>query len=264
MSAPRWPFRWVLAYSIDALLLVLCFAGLEVLWQSGRSVAWAVIPWVVIGSRQHALAVLGHEGAHRSICANPRLNDFLGALAFLPLGGCLVSYRAWHARHHAYTGTERDPEYRLVLKAKKFALPMTWQRVIGQCAFVLIGGGAAGVYEVITETGPRTIKEAIPPAVFMTLSVAGLVCAGLWWVPAVWFACLCTTFWLCFHLRILTEHLGANGGTHALNAPLWMRALTHPHNIWRHAAHHADPSIPYYHLAPGGMPAKVLFAKLMA
>src|SRR6185312_1502992 len=52
---------------------------------------------LIIGNRQHALAILGHDGTHFTLSHDRRLNDYLtNMLAFWPLGLTVSGYRALH------------------------------------------------------------------------------------------------------------------------------------------------------------------------
>src|SRR5271154_6437913 len=66
---------------------------------------------LIIGNRQHALAILGHDGTHFTLSHNRRLNDCLtNLIAFWPIGLTVSGYRTLHFKHHKHTGTEGDPE----------------------------------------------------------------------------------------------------------------------------------------------------------
>ncbi len=76
-------------------------------------------PWmtafaiIMIGSRQHSLAILMHEGAHYHLAADRALNDRIAELlAAWPLMISLPSYRASHFEHHRYANTMKDPDWR--------------------------------------------------------------------------------------------------------------------------------------------------------
>src|SRR5262249_50980126 len=82
--------------------------GLCQLWPHWPAYVGAII---LIGARQHALAVLLHEAAHYRVASNHSWNDFLSdwlvAYALLvPTEG----YRAFHLKHHRALDTAEDPE----------------------------------------------------------------------------------------------------------------------------------------------------------
>ena len=107
--------RWVLACLLNWVVIVGAFYSsffFQSLW-----VDFFVI--LIVGNRQHAIALLGHEGAHYMLSANRGWNDFLTSiLAFWPLGINLPGYRKFHFLHHLKVGTASDPE--LLHKNMKF------------------------------------------------------------------------------------------------------------------------------------------------
>ena len=62
---------------------------------------------VIIGSRQFALAVLAHEGAHNLLFSNSKVNDFTAQwLCAYPIFQDNRVYRPYHLKHHRFTETE--------------------------------------------------------------------------------------------------------------------------------------------------------------
>jgi fatty acid desaturase len=60
---------------------------------------------------QHAIGVMAHDGAHKRITKNARLNDLLTIFFGLaPLIMPFKLYRAIHFGHPLHTGTEKDCE----------------------------------------------------------------------------------------------------------------------------------------------------------
>src|SRR5690606_27176118 len=76
--------------------------------------------WLVVSSRHLALAVLMHEGAHRLIAKDKRLNDALANwLTAYPIMLNVEVYRMIHLQHHKATWTDADPDLGL---AKPFPI----------------------------------------------------------------------------------------------------------------------------------------------
>lgn len=77
---------------------------------------WTVLlSLVLLGSRQLGLAILMHEASHHSLFASRPLNNFFGSwFAGYPIWTDLFRYREHHMRHHAFTGSDRDPDMALV------------------------------------------------------------------------------------------------------------------------------------------------------
>ena len=126
------PFRWGPAGRAGWTTATLRELGARTLfpWLTDAAIDWLVIGGaladdpayvphfytvlagiLIIGNRQHALAILGHDGTHYTLSRNAALNDFLTNLfCFWPLGLTVSGYRALHYAHHKNTGTENDPE----------------------------------------------------------------------------------------------------------------------------------------------------------
>jgi fatty acid desaturase len=69
----------------------------------------------VIGGRQLALAIAMHEAAHRSLFRTRVLNDVAADwLCARPIWNDVARYRRHHLEHHAYAGTDRDPDVSLI------------------------------------------------------------------------------------------------------------------------------------------------------
>src|SRR5690348_3630924 len=74
---------------------------------------WMFLPaTLLIGSRQHALVVLGHEGGHYLITRDKAVNDLLTTILCLtPMLIPLDGYRSFHQTHHRALGEPTiDPE----------------------------------------------------------------------------------------------------------------------------------------------------------
>jgi len=80
-----------------------------------------VVVW--IGARQHALAILMHDGAHYLLFKNRRLNAVVSELFLAwPLFITMRAYRGGHFAHHRHVNTEKDharPQYRGALRDRK-------------------------------------------------------------------------------------------------------------------------------------------------
>ena len=69
---------------------------------------------IIIGSRQFALAVLAHEGAHNLLFTNEKINDFASQwFCAFPIFSDNRPYRPYHLAHHRFTESENDPDLSL-------------------------------------------------------------------------------------------------------------------------------------------------------
>ena len=73
-----------------------------------------IVSVIIIGSRQFALAVLVHDGAHNLLFSDPKVNDFTSQwLCAYPIFQDNRVYRPYHLKHHRFTETKDDPDLSL-------------------------------------------------------------------------------------------------------------------------------------------------------
>jgi fatty acid desaturase len=211
---------------------------------------WAsyLLAGLVIGTRQHALAILGHEGAHRLVCRGRRLNDLITAfLCFSPLGLGLHAYRKHHFTHHRHPGTEVDPELAYKRsRSPQWDLPAR-KRLRWYFLKDILGLGVKDLVYVMLVVPPVCVWDVLGPLLWWSAAVTIVVLCGQMWMLALWFGSLITVFWTMFRLRVWTEHLGT-ADVHRVAAHWWQRLLFLPHNTWYHYEHHRWPSIPCWNL----------------
>lgn len=236
--------KWLL----PALAEWAAIAGLFALGLAADQLAvWALVT-VLIGSRQHGLGVLGHDGAHFAAARSRRVNDLASELlCFWPLLTGLHDFRRFHLDHHRHFTTERDPEllFKQHWSRRQWALPMTRGRIVRYFLLDLAGFGVVEVakaYRLLGKSGPRSW---LGPLAWWTVVGGGLHLLGLDVVIAVWALALLTSFWGFFRLRTWTEHVGTPS-THRVRANWWQRILITPHCSWSHYEHHAHPQVPFW------------------
>ncbi len=248
--------RWLLNAACDWLIIIICMIIIHFSYNTNSYLAYLVIflAIIAIGTRQHAIAFLGHDGAHYLVSRNKLINDLLtGILCFWPLGFPLNGYRRFHFKHHQFAGTSEDPE--LIHKNHRWLgqwnLPLIPLKVSKQICGDAIGGGFPHLVMAAKLTRANNVLDQLYPS----LTLISLLFLFWWfnclWVPAVWFISIITTFWIVFRLRMWTEHTveDKNGDpTHRFNAPIWARLLFLPHNTYHHWEHHYKPQTPFYDL----------------
>ncbi len=255
-------YRWL----IPTLLEWATIVGLY--WVGFAAHYWLV--WVVVvillGSRQQALGLLGHDGAHFAASRNRRLNDASSALlCFWPMLTTLADYRGFHLRHHRLLNTAEDPEivFKTSMSPRQWNLPVSRSRILRYFLRDLLGFSVVEVFKARrllmmcrTEHSPQQesslthsvarswVSEIGPFALFVAVGTL-LVLTGYWFVLAIWFLSLATSFWAFLRLRTWTEHVGSPS-THLVRMTWWQRILITPHASWSHFEHHAHPSIPFW------------------
>lgn len=211
---------------------------------------------IVIGNRQHALALLGHEAIHKLICKG-RLNNILGdLLCFGPLTICSTRYRAFHMRHHKWLGTDKDPE--LPKKEAAGIIPENannryiWTRFIKD----LFGLGLKDSIQLALGISKKDLWYWIPVnlAIISTGFINPLI-------PIIWYLCIPTTTFAFARFRVWHEHVGTKG-THLISPPKFLNCVFFPHGAVYHHEHHEHPAIPYQDLPKIASSDRVCFTKV--
>jgi fatty acid desaturase len=210
-------------------------------WSLIAAALWMAAQWpwlipvavLVIGSRQHALGVLGHEIVHRTV---PVPEWVVNVVAMWPIGTSVAGYRAFHLPHHRYLGTDKDPETHL---KRRFAhrynpsASLRW-RLLTMDFLGLNAHEALILMRIVW--GPTPIARVAHGVV--ALAALSLLS---WWAPLVWIFALFSSFWMVHRMRTWREHYVDGDGvmqTYRLPCPWWMR-WAYPHYIWKHKDHHA-------------------------
>jgi fatty acid desaturase len=237
--------HWLALVAIDWAMIVGIFVACFHFWNPlvlGLGV-------LLIGTRQQAIGVLGHEGVHYRICKPRALSDFLSNFfCFLPLGFDLEVYRRFHLRHHLHTSMPDDPE--LVLKsaaAPMYDQPTPLRRVFTSFFTALLGAGIPELYRFIRKMPPQTSREVLSVLAWHAAAIGCLWATGQLWVVGVWWLAYCTSYWAVFRVRVWTEHHGTDD-TNRTHFNWLERFLFVPNGIGYHYEHHRWPSITCWNL----------------
>jgi fatty acid desaturase len=203
----------------------------------------------ILGTRQHALGILGHDGAHRLAARRRWINNPVTQLFTMwPLATDMNAYRHFHFPHHAFLNTPRDPEmYYRRLGDPEWDLPRTTAGIAWRFARDMVGLGAFEVLRVLYSVRPRRWREAAGPLLTFALAGAAAAVTGSLWIVGLWLAAMFTSFVAVWRLRCWLEHLGTDD-THRLWLPPWFAWIVAPHNVYMHWEHHKWPAIPYWNL----------------
>lgn len=230
---------------------------------------WAyVIAIPIIATRQQALGVLIHDGAHFLLYRNHTLNDLVSdALLAFPLSLSTTLYRRTHFLHHRFTNTQEDPD--LVFQDHEpdwWEWPKTrWGCFVLQVK-ALFGINSRGTVKQFIQWNPWAhMFTPISPAFPLRARVLLVVTTAVFYsvilhyhliVPALLLYVLPSVTLVNFfnHWRSVAEHI-ATQNTHELNATrtvipsLWERLTIAPHGVNYHLEHHLYPSVPGPNLA---------------
>lgn len=237
----RWGIRVVWNWLEITTLFVMC-------WYLDKWWAYALaIP--LLGTRQHAISILGHDGAHYSACQNRFFNDcFTQLFTFWPLATGLDGYRKFHFMHHRATGEAYDPELIFKKLAKsEWELPMPRRRIVGFTILDMLGFAIIDIIRLNLMIKRISFRDVFGPLVLWTIISIFLFKSHLLWALALWWFSMVSSFWASFRIRVWGEHVGVKD-THRIHMNLLQRFFFGPHNVWMHYEHHKWPSMPFYNL----------------
>lgn len=236
------PLAWFRACSFDWLIIIATLIAAWIL----QSMWFNIFAIFVLGNRQHALALLGHDGTHRTISKNQFLNDRISDLfAFWPVGLTTTGYRFVHFKHHAHLNTDQDPElHHRSSKCPQWDLPITPKKILKLVSLDLVGYSISDYLMIIKFAQPDKKWERASLILLHITFVVSLVSLGYFLIPILWYVSLLTTFMMFFRLRTWTEHQGSEF-THKLKLNWLGNAVLAPHQSWHHYEHHLFPTVPY-------------------
>lgn len=198
--------------------------------------------WIV-GNRQHAMLLLGHDATHKLVSRNRYINYWLGnVLCYAPIGLSWHGYKDFHMRHHKWLGTDKDPELNRKRAAGLVQEKATKGYIIKRYILDLFGLGIKDFKHMVIKRNWGDWAIIIPCWLFI-LSL-GFISI---WIPIIWFGAMTTGLLATSRLRIWHEHVGANH-THKIKPTLWSQLLFLPHGAAYHHEHHEHPSVPYHKL----------------
>jgi fatty acid desaturase len=232
-------------------------------------VCW-LLAVVLIATRQHALLILMHEGAHHRLFTDRKLNDAVSDLLLaFPLNVSTTRYRRLHGRHHRHTNQASDPDRATIAADDQWQFPRSRRSAVAVALRDLTGVNlprtlrAFGLYAPWTSLVERVqgnTRTGLSNAEIVRLVVVqAVIGAGLFltdgWVAfgVLWVLPTATVLPLLLRIRGVAEHEGVPGGdevqeTRHVDAGRVEAFLLSPFHINFHTAHHLFPSVPWYNL----------------
>jgi fatty acid desaturase len=224
---------------------------------------------VTIATRQHALGILMHEGAHYRLFQRRWVNDICSdILCGLPVGVSTSIYREHHFRHHRWVNTDRDPDRKGVYEEDDWDWPKAPIECIRVFTLDLLGFHSPMMTKILWGWSPlrsfvrldeRTLasSDRIRILAFYGVSMVAIAIAGGWiawaYLAVFWLLPMLTVLALIFRVRALAEHYVVES-ENELNATRTVvptaieRFLIAPCGINFHLEHHLFPSIPFFNL----------------
>lgn len=122
--------------------------GLSIWFGLHYATWWSyLIAVLLIGSRQHALGTLVHDGTHFTLAKNRVLNDLICDLfCAFPIFISTRGFRIFHITHHRYTRTEKDPELHAKDAHPDYIWPKTRWQAFSTLIRDLLGINALGAF----------------------------------------------------------------------------------------------------------------------
>ena len=226
------------------------------------SVVTLILGIIIVGSRQFALAVLMHEGAHSLLFDNKKINDWVAQwLCAFPIFNDNRPYRTYHLLHHRYTETNKDPDLSLsapfpikpVSLLRKIIRDLTGLTGIRRYkeTFQSIFFGKAkeknkfreGIWDKFRGFFITNCALFFIVSYFFNWSVFFL----LWWLPSL------TYYSLIIRIRNIAEHAVTAKDNNLTNtrttiASPFARYFMVPLHVNYHLEHHLFTNCPWYNL----------------
>ena len=246
------------AWMVFHVWTVCILAGaVAVIWPNVITIPLAIL---IIGSRQHGMAILVHEAAHGVLFSNRKLNHFIGQYVLAaPYGGDMQAYRHYHLEHHKYAQSDNDPDIGLSAKfpVSEDSLRRKFFRDITGQTFLRIRLAQMSPDKMDGIDGSDAFQKTSPwpTIIFNLMMFAALANWGYWWAYFVlWALPLMTWFFAVLRLRNIAEHAMTtnddNPLTHARTTQAnWIeRIFFAPYYVNYHVEHHAYMYVPCYNL----------------
>ncbi|MEO8489372.1 fatty acid desaturase [Pseudomonas sp.] len=245
----------VIGYALSLYVLPL---ALFVWVANNASTGWLLLsaPLLVLaGYGLFLQAILGHEGFHFNLSANPMRSCYLGILtsSLLP-GFCVTGYFVDHWQHHRFNNSAKDPDYRHFSRYRSLASRIAVSRLAATSNYLHATLRLA--------FGPQSEPSPLPlsAAHVQRLARCNLACQlgwlGLYTLAMVWVDGLLLGFGLTLAVAFLLSAVNAYQ-EHAFSAGPQQppaRSRTSRLSTWLHAGsnfhleHHFYPAVPCWRL----------------
>jgi fatty acid desaturase len=218
-----------------------------------------VIIW--IGARQHALAILMHDGAHYLLFKNRRLNAVVSELFLAwPLFITTRAYRGSHFAHHRHVNTERDPDL-MRKQNSEWEFPKSWRALVALLAKDVFGVNTHQqlfeLSDMADEKNGQSQKAdfyQVSRISYYVLLLTVVTYFHLWpMFLLLWVVPILTWLKMIMRIRSIAEHFAIEND-HAYTQSrttlpsLLERVFVAPRNVNFHLEHHLYPSVPFFRL----------------
>jgi fatty acid desaturase len=220
-----------------------------------------ILALLIIGARQHALAILMHDATHYRFLKNKKWNDIMtNVLTTYFLFTSIEKYRQNHLRHHRHLNTDHDPDWIAKLGRKEFTFPKTKREfILGLLSyFTLYQGIKDAVWIIHRFSVPTEGKKVfhqkennVVKIIFYITLITVLSVFGLWGTFFFyWVIPYFSTFFMFQYIRSVAEHFGDLEYEDLLSSTRTIvkinpieRFFLAPHNVGYHLEHHLYPAV---------------------
>jgi fatty acid desaturase len=218
-----------------------------------------ILAVILIGSRQHALTILMHDGVHYRLFRNRLINDWVSEVVLAwPHLISARAYRKNHFGHHKFLNTEQDPDFKRRIGDEAWVFPkpasdlatLLIRDLLGLNTLRLLRLAGSLLRGDTVSYSFLAVRYGFYLAVLSTIIYAGAFKGFLlfWIIP------LFTWFLFIFHVRSIAEHSAIDPSDSQF--PLirtvrgaWLEKIfLAPKNVNYHTEHHFFPSVPFYRL----------------
>lgn len=223
--------------------------------------SWLIrfIAFAVIGTRQHALLVLMHDGAHRLLCIGRQFNDILSNLTLaFPLLISTGRYREHHFRHHSKLNSDSDPDREdgeVPSRAFDFLI-LLLKDISGLSTLKTLGSmskfGVFGLWSLRDQSASYERKLFM---VFCGIALTSVSFFDAWAMVLIfWIGPMIFVLPGLLRIRGVAEHAGSKreqlsrSDARSISANWLEKIFFAPCNVNRHWEHHLFPQVPSYRL----------------
>jgi fatty acid desaturase len=240
-------FNWVFVAAIFSAVAI---------WTNPLTILAGI---ALLGGRQLAFAALEHDCGHRMLFSSNRANAILGQwLCSYPIYSDQPRYAAGHQKHHAFAGTDKDPDL-----PNYQAYPVSRESFRRKVIRDLTGQTGWKAARATWRRGKLDIRKApwngnalAGHAIMNGLLFAVLFAFGEGLLFLMWPAAYLTTYMLIARLRQVAEHgavpdlfdLDPRMNTRTTIVRWWEKLFVAPFHLNYHLEHHFQSNVPCYNL----------------
>jgi len=240
-------------------------AAIALCWYFWHPILY-VVAVVFIGSRQHALLIMGHDASHYRYLPTRWQNELFANLFLMwPTFASIEGFRKFHSTHHQYTNLPDDgnrhiwythdaagelaPDWQFPKSRTGLAL-LLLRRAAFVTGLLWIVRGLVGSTLIPSPGWMRAARFGFYASIATALTYFG------WWYAFLlyWIVPYCTWHIAAQYIRLICEHSAVESDEEEYSItrttiPTWLESmLILPRNVGFHLEHHWYPSVPFYRL----------------